>query len=202
MKKTIFMVSGLKRCGKDFTSSMLVKTLEHKKIEVVRMSFAEPMKKILTGTLGILPSEFEEYKNVPSDFKLTTSRSGVHLKQTDYRSIIQRFGSEAMKSVFGNDVWTDLMIKRIALSDVQAVVISDWRFKDEYFGIHSKFQNDIMSDTDIVTIRVEREGQVNDSDHISENDLNDLDFDYIINNDGKTSKTIQRRINKIIKESL
>lgn len=110
----IIQLSGKKRHGKDTVARLLKDKLPYATI----LSFAEPLKQILAETLGITLEELDIRKN----------------NDNEYRVMLQRLGTEAMKPIFGDTVWYDLLLKKI--EDLPAnyfVIIPDWRFIEEIF---------------------------------------------------------------------
>lgn len=163
----IIMVSGFKRSGKDFISNYISKSFPVSKV----FSFAEPLKDIVATTMNMGLNTLDEYKN-NSESLFIHRDDGYAEKITDFRQILQRFGTEAMKKHFGDDVWVDLAIKK--LEDIN--IISDWRFKTEYEAMRKV--------GDVITIRVE-DLNIKPDDHISEHDLDDFTFDFKIDNSAK-----------------
>lgn len=110
----IIQLSGKKRHGKDTVASILKDKLPNAHI----FSFAEPLKQILAATLGITLDELDVRKN----------------NDNEYRVMLQRLGTEAMKPIFGDTVWYNLLLKKIeALPSNSFVLIPDWRFVEEVF---------------------------------------------------------------------
>lgn len=105
----IIQISGKKRHGKDTVALMLSEAFPNSKI----LSFAEPMKRILATVLNMSLEELDAKKNVDNE----------------YRVYLQRLGNEAMKPIFGDDVWYKLMLDKIRTypSDT-IIIIPDWRF--------------------------------------------------------------------------
>ena len=176
------MVSGYKDSGKDFVSGELSNSLRFSDI----VAFATPMKDILSVMFGISKSDLDKYKNDADSIYIGTEGICDELYDTteitDFRSIIQRFGSEAMKPIFGKDVWVDLLLKMIKTLDAEYVIVSDWRFINEYEGVNDMF--------DVVTVRVDDHNLLAGT-HDSEHQLDDFQFDYRINNTAKTDDVLQ-----------
>jgi len=148
----VIQISGKKRHGKDTIASILMDKFP----DAILLSFAEPMKQIIATTLGITLTELDELKN--TDHKV--------------RGILQRFGSEAMKAVFGEDVWAELLKRKLLkMPDNALVIITDWRFNCEVIEGSLK-------------LRVNRPTLSIDTDaHRSELELDDYKyFDYILEN--------------------
>jgi hypothetical protein len=110
----VIQLSGKKRHGKDTVARLLKDKLPYATI----LSFAEPLKQILAETLDITLEELDIRKN----------------NDNEYRGMLQRLGTEAMKPIFGDTIWYDLLLKKIeALPINYFVIIPDWRFIEEIF---------------------------------------------------------------------
>jgi hypothetical protein len=195
MGKKLIMLAGRKRSGKD-TSGKLIKQLDPR---AKLLSFAAPMKQIIATTLDIDLNDLEDWKNneyvlmhgIPPENQDNTS-----FRLQTYRSILQNFGSEAMKPVFGDDVWSSVSTKYISnmFEFTDTVIITDFRFKAEY-----EYLSEYYRDTDItiLTVKIERPGLLQEDLHISERDLDDWDFMYSINNDG-TEEKLKEKLKEIL----
>jgi hypothetical protein len=174
MNKTIILIAGKKRSGKNYTAEMLQNLLLKKNISCETFSFAEPLKDIVAKTFLISQSELEDYKNNPNRYKIMLKdNEGSNSKiLTDFRQVLNDLGTPIMKSYFGDNIWVNLTENKIKKSQSKVIIISDFRFPVE------KLQ---MKDTKVHTIRVNREG-LEHSDLVSENSLNDFVFDYEIDN--------------------
>lgn len=146
------MISGLKRSGKDYVALKIKELINKGSI----ISFAEPLKDIMAITLGYSKDELEDLKNNSN---------------LEYRGYLQRFGTEAMKKHFGDDVWANLLLSKI--KDDEVTIVSDWRFKSEY--------NVLAKHHDVITVRVHNDNLTPDS-HISERDLIGFKFDHVLDN--------------------
>ena len=87
---------------------------------------------------------------------------------------------EVWKQVFTPTIWSDLVITAIKRSDKKYIVLTDFRFPEEYFGIselsvHNCFTIKIISDIEKLYINKENDY------HISEYALEKFQFDYIVN---------------------
>ena len=194
--KRIILLSGYARSGKDFVGKHITISKQLAKQDVEIMFFAEPMKRILAKTMGVAPSTLDKYKNSPN-VSIQTHDSFGKVGTTTVRNMLQLFGSEAMKSEFGDDVWAELLLKRVKQSDADVIVVTDWRFKSEYFSLFDNAHEDIS----LHTVRITREGLVNTHTHVSEIDLDDgIDFDYEIKNNGVSILSLTRQVNKMLKE--
>ena len=133
------------------------------------MSFAEPLKDIAATILNVTQTQLETFKNEPELYKLVTMNKANFVTVTNYRSVLQLLGSEAMKKWFGPNVWVDLLTYRINQSQADVIIIPDWRFKSEAIN-------------NAVKLRVLTHIKSTDT-HISEIDLDDYtDFDFYVDN--------------------
>ena len=171
----VILISGNKRAGKDAVGSMLNQLLSNSE----KFSFAEPMKNIISTTFNINIDELEDFKN-SENYSNLIHQDGS--KQT-YREILQRFGTEAMKSEFGDDVWGKLMLKKIKGSSADVAIITDFRFQREYDIISDKYKT--------LTINVIRKSDKLFDTHSSENSLNNFEFDEFIINDGSINELFE-----------
>jgi hypothetical protein len=182
MAKTLILLSGKKRHGKDTVATML-KALDP---SIKLMSFAAPLKQIIADTFAIPAPELEQWKNdgylvlhgIPP-----TDTADAEFQAQSYREILQRFGTEAMKPIFGDDVWVQLASRTILnhFKITNTVVLTDWRFPIEFEEL-TKILAD--KDIEIVTLRVNRQGIDSDDSHPSETALDNFSFSTVIANDG------------------
>jgi hypothetical protein len=192
MKKLI-MLSGKKRSGKD-TSAILMKQLDP---SIKLLAFATPLKQIMAATFNIPMPILEEWKNdgfvcmhgIPME-----NQENADFQMQTYREILQNFGTEAMKPVFGNEVWSMLAVKRIKelFQYTDTVVVTDWRFEVEYDYIYDAFcesKNVAHGTAEVLTIaletwRIERPDVLSEDSHSSETALDNFEFDKVIINGG------------------
>lgn len=88
------------------------------------------------------------------------------------------------KKIFGDDIFAFNVINRIKRLDTfqkSNIVISDFRFKSEYDYVKNFYKDD--PSTLVKTIRVNR-FETSPVNSISENQLNDFEFNYYISNTG------------------
>lgn len=183
MKPLIIQISGKKRAGKDTFAQFLQNAYQSQGKSVELMSFAEPLKDIASTMLNITPDQLETFKNEPELYKLVTMNKDNFVTVTNYRSVLQLLGSEAMKKWFGPNVWVDLLTHRINQSQADVIIISDWRFKSEIIQ-------------GAIKLRVLTHIESTDT-HISEVDLDNYnEFDYYVDN--TDYKLTQRIVSDLI----
>jgi len=161
----IIGLSGYARSGKDTAANHLAN-----KYDFTRYSFAAPMKEamyilnpvVFSDSIG----EFR-YRNLVDVYGLDRAKEDY----PEIRRLLQVFGTEVGRNMFGDDFWVDLALKSI---DVKNAVITDVRFKNEADAIR-------LAGGQIW--RVNRFGIGPVTNHASEIDLDDYDFDHVISND-------------------
>lgn len=170
----LILVSGKKRSGKDYSASLLAESLRSRGHSVEVKSFAEPMKQIMSVIFGVSLGTIETAKNEPHNFPIVMTQSNTESNtirfSTDMRQILQKFGSDAMKPIFGNDVWARLMDQYVQSSSADFIIVPDFRFLIEH----------IPSAT---TVRIKCNLAESTDQHASEIELDDFAFDYVLNND-------------------
>jgi len=167
----LILVNGKKRSGKDYFARSLSTLLRAQGKSAEVMSFADPMKEIISTTFGITLAELDDYKNDPYKYIVSVFEDDFGVHETTFRKILQLFGTEAMKSHFGDDVWINLLLKRAAKSKADYVIVPDFRFKVE-----------LVSD---ITVNVANKDIVSTDTHPSETELDEFEFSYYIDNTGQ-----------------
>lgn len=183
-EQDVILVSGYKRSGKDTTAKMLKEIIEEstsQKVEI--MSFAEPLKFIAKTIFGISDEQLDEYKNNYRGIYYYDDSNELDIL-TNFREVLTKIGSDALKPIFGDDVWVKVMKEKMLKSDADVIIIPDFRFL-----VENAFKNS-------VTIRIVNYDVVNDSSHPSEAELDNFVFDYYFDN-------TRHRLNKeVIKEDM
>jgi len=164
---SIIGLSGWARSGKDTVADCLV--AEH---GYTKLSFAAPMKEAL-------------YRLNPritvNNVSNTALQVGIDVygweeikeHSPDVRGLLQRFGTEVGREMFGQNFWVDQAIKSVP--DGAKVVVADVRFPNEA---------DAIKALNGKVFRVHRDGVYAANDHISEHALDNYDFDGVIENNG------------------
>lgn len=171
MRTKIVLINGKKRSGKDFFANELQQALSENGATSELMSFAGPIKEILSKSFEIPVEVIDECKNYPDYYPIDIyTPEGCEL--TSFRKLLQRFGTDAMKEWFGEDVWTKLLMERAEKSDKDFVLVPDFRFLCENVSDYTiKIRNDDVEPNDP---------------HRSETELEDNNFifRYHVNNTG------------------
>ncbi len=189
--KQIYLIGGKKGSGKDTFGELLQDEFINSGKSVELFSFASPMKQIISMTLGVIPSKLEDLKNENAKIFYEDTNGLVH-DLNDFRQVLQSFGSEAMKPVFGEDIWALLSAKEVERSVADIIIFTDFRFPIEYSK--EPFIKGF-------TIKVERDSVTSDvnNNHISETALQNFEFDKIIKNN-KTIEDMREIAKQIVKQ--
>ena len=148
---------------------------------MIVLHFADTMKNMLCDLFQINREELEEFKNNPHKHKLVMGDY-----ETDFRILLQVFGTDVMKKYFGEAIWAGMTAKQVKeiyyykgfKSPVIVILIPDFRFPTEYEVLYSLNHN-------LETIRVVNKYVTNKDTHISETALDDFVFDRVIENNYK-----------------
>lgn len=186
-EKTVILISGKMRSGKDTIAKILLERLKSDKTNPVIMHFSDPMKFIISKTLDIPYDNLNSLKNNNEEIHISGKLTNdVTLNvYTNMRRILQQFGTDAMQTAFGKDIWVSLMQKKIENDNEHNIfIIPDFRFKHEYFK--NPYRNWYTTDnTNFITIKVKsdlKSSIINENHHISEHDLDNFTFDIEIDN--------------------
>ena len=118
MTRRIVGLVGLARSGKDSVGTLLLNTQGFQ----MTSAFANPLKWGAMETFGLT---FQEA------FGMGVDREEIHpFWGISIREILQKFGTESIRNVFGEDHWVRLMEKKLQESTVDTV-LTDVRFDNE-----------------------------------------------------------------------
>ena len=204
--KTIILINGLPRVGKDTSADFILK-----KLKSIKISFAGPLKGIVARTFDITEDKLEKYKNNPDEYVIDIKKLSVEptylnkilnffgletikkdnvIKTMTFRKILQLFGTEGIKPEFGKDVWGNLLYQKALLSDNDIIVVPDYRFMSEYIP---------QPGINIIRILIKDHRELPVEGHASDVELyqNNVKFDYIIENKG-TLIELEKNINSVL----
>ena len=190
--KVIIQIGGFKRSGKDTISQMISNHYQSSGKLVDILHYADPIKQIAASIFDISLEQLDEFKNNKTEL-WRFDKFGYAYQVTNFREILMKIGNEAIKPIFGNDVWQKIMWENIEKSEADIIIIPDFRFAIEHIP-------------NAVTIRIINNDIVNDTDHPSETELIDFDFDMLIDNTNyhqtqeEVSYYCEQMINNYIKQ--
>jgi len=161
----IIGLSGYAQSGKDTIAGMLIGLHKYN-----NRAFANPMREslyilnpIVTSTLG----GQDRLQHIVDEHGWEYAK-----KYTDARRLLQVFGTEVGRKLFGEDFWVNQVFKGISSAD--KIVFTDVRFPNEAQMI-KHFDGQVW--------RVLRPGYSPLNDHPSESAMDDWLFDKVIIND-------------------
>ena len=131
MKPLVIQLLGFARSGKDWTASQLKAYFESQGKSVEIMSYAAPMKRIAATLFGISLEQLDVAKNNPATYPIYCGEYGRDYLETDFRQFLQRLGNDAIKPIFGDNVWAKLAKANIDKSTADIIIIPDCRFTVE-----------------------------------------------------------------------
>ena len=186
----VILINGVKRSGKDYSAQILKEELESRVKKVEIFHFAAPLKQIIADTFELSLKDLDKMKNNPDDYNLM-GRTRLGAKTLDklfmefnFRTILQRFGTEAMRPHFGKDVWAKLLVDKVKRSDADVILVPDFRFLEEYNYCNDSFSGTYgLSNTkmnDMITMYIES-GKSSKDTHSSEMKP-DVEFQFSIDN--------------------
>jgi len=179
MKKTIVLINGKKRSGKDFSASILHEKLAVKNT-VTTMSVAGPMKNIISTIFGISLEQLDKFKNEPENYMIKIDGFPEY-EGTTFRQTLTRFGTDAMYPEFGENVWADLFVSKIKESKSDIILVPDFRYISEHVSA-------LETGFNVVTLFINNDECDSVDTHRSETELDDFRFDYSIDNTGYSEK--------------
>ena len=150
------------------------------------LAFAEPLKAGAQAIFGLTPEQTDGRLK-----EMVDERWGMTPRQ-----ILQLLATEAMRRVFGDDIWVkllDIRIQRLLSMHPDAnIVVSDVRFKSEASAIKSWGG---------IIIRINRDGAGATGGvigHVSETELDArTEWDYLIDNNG-TIEELYGRVDRLL----
>lgn len=191
----VIQLLGFSRAGKDFTAAQLKLYYESIGKSVEIMSYAAPMKQIVATLFGIDLSTLDELKNNSERYELNIfdhdrkayAPSIEEWFSTDFRTLLQRMGNEAIKPIFGDAVWANLMQSAISKSSADIIIIPDCRFQVELEAIGG------------TTVRIINTALPPPIQHASELELAHVSTDFVLDNTNyqATSAVIAELANRV-----
>jgi hypothetical protein len=158
----IIGLSGYARSGKDTVAQLLC--LNH---NFKRLSFADPMRKAIL-TLDPKVDESTRVSHLVDDNGWEIAK-----QNPEVRRLLQVFGTDVGRNMFGDNVWIDMAFKNIDRDS--RVVIADVRFPNEAKAI---------KDRGGTVIRINRHNHSAVNAHKSEIAMDNYMFDHVVYNDG------------------
>lgn len=169
----IIGITGYAQSGKDEVAKIL------KKFGYTRIALADALKE---GLYNINPY-VRSYHQLSIYDKFVKLQDLVDTlgwdeakKNEDVRDLLQRYGTEGGRNIFGEDIWINIIEKKIRDHNVSKIVIPDIRFINEVNWVLNQ-ENSLL-----IKIIRPRVGSING--HISDKGIDDDLCDILLYNDG------------------
>ena len=175
-------LSGPARSGKDTAAKYLIENYGYTKV-----SFAAPIREALYRlnpkiTLdGVCNVSLQVGVNIYGWDAMKTHAPEI-------RGLLQRFGTEVGREMFGDDIWVNIAIAEALKHD--KAVFTDCRYPNEAEAVRS-IGGEVWS--------ISRDGVGPVNDHTSENAMVDYKFDQFVSNDS-TLESLHEQLNAIFKK--
>lgn len=216
MKKTVILISGKIKSGKNEAAKILQNYFEEKGLTVTQDYFAKALKEYCRDDFKILANALNEFvDDFIDDFDLVFDKSSFEddlinkvnqLKISDdnwfedktfiTRAILQVVGTQIMRMRVNDNYWVNLMKDKCEKSQSDVICVSDARFPNEIEGMYS-------DEYDVITIRLMRDINKGKSKHESETALDDFEcFNHIIDNRKNSLKSFEKQIKSVGEEIL
>lgn len=161
MNRSIIMIAGYAGSGKDTISNFFVSNRHF-----VRVAFADSLKEFCAAKYGIDIKKFHTQEGKSSIYEKNENMT--------LRDILIEEASNQRKT--DPNFFVNLAIDKIKRLN-HDIVISDFRYLNEYYNIKREFRNNFK----IKTLRVDRPG-VTIADELSEHQLDEFNFDHKVTN--------------------
>lgn len=158
----IIGLSGYARSGKDTVAELLRLNYEFR-----RISFADPMREAIL-TLNPKIDSITHVSHMVEDYGWEIAKTNPEV-----RRLLQVFGTDVGRKMFGENVWIDMAFKHIQPGE--RLVVADVRFPNEAEAIKARGGK---------VIRVNRHNHSAVNSHKSEIAMDNYMFDHVIYNDG------------------
>lgn len=223
MKKTVILLSGKIKSGKNEAAKILQKYFEGKGLVVSQDYFAKALKEYCRDDFQIFAKAMDEYFWQLSDVIIKLKNNVKELKENEEllnplidkldelsindenwfenktfitRSILQIVGTQIFRMKFSENYWVNFLKDKCEKSESDIICIHDVRFPNEIYGL-------VSDNYDIVTIRLMRDPNKGKSTHESETALDDFEcWNHIIDNKRNSLKSFEKQIKRVGEEIL
>ena len=158
----IIGLSGYAQSGKDTVAELLCLNYNFK-----RISFALPIRDAVF-TLNPLLSDNSRVEDLVNEYGWEVAKANPEV-----RRLLQVFGTEVGRNLFGENFWIEQAFKRA--EEYERVVFSDVRFPNEAWAIQQR-GGDVW--------RINRHNHTAVNGHTSEHAMDNFMFKHVIYNDG------------------
>ena len=210
MKKTIILISGKLRSGKNELAKYLEAELEAKNNTVAQDFFAKTLKESSYEDFKALQDEinkkidFIKNKYCESKPGLTAALDQFKFERANYfenktfitRHLLQIYGNDIFRKRVDEFYWVKSLADRVATTKAEFTLVTDLRYENEIELVRDKLEA-----FDLITIRVNRDiERTENMTHASEIALDDYQgWSYIVDNNG-TIDDLKDAANQIIND--
>lgn len=159
------------RVGKDAVAEILVEEHGFK-----RIGFADALKQMALKINPIVNEYGVEYREELGSYGSETAKD----TNPNIRIFLQRLGNEA-RHTFGEGCWVDVVRDRMHRGNAFTQIEDDWVISDMRYENEAEY----VKGNGGWTVNVRRPGIGAANGHISEHALDDLVYDFILDNDGR-----------------
>lgn len=174
-------LGGKKGAGKNTVANLMEEWLRtNRGLKVYQLAFADALKNSFSALFNTNLATIEKYKNDPTPIVTPFGSFTV-------RELLQRYGTEAHRDVYGQDFWVDILNSKIEDLTTDAsgfflyavdIIVTDVRFKNE-LAMFRDYPTDMYT-----TIWVDRPSADHEDTHTSESSVGKADFIDVIENYG------------------
>lgn len=120
--KNIFFFTGKAQSGKDYIAEKLKQELENQGKTVLKLAYADELKRYLSVLLNISIDDVNKYKLSEEPF----TKNGLSV-----RDLLQRLGTEIFRNEVNEEYWINVVAKKIKNSNYDYYIVTDCRFMNE-----------------------------------------------------------------------
>lgn len=172
MNNKLILVHGLSGAGKDTLSKYVCKHYPYKKL-----AFAGKLKDAVSVIFGWDREWLNGETNESRLWRTQIDEEWSDLLGFEFtpRYVLQHIGTESLRTGFHDAIWSATVLNEIIQKSYNKIIISDWRFLNEYIYLKNRFNGKIY------TINVIRNSETEANIHSSESGI-DMKFDYTVDN--------------------
>ena len=189
MNKTIILVSGKMRSGKNTFVDFMMKDLTDNGVKCGYDYFAKDLKNYAKEDFSSIVSYLNHMAlsyDIPE--LMTREENWYENKNSVTRILLQTYGTEIIRKRVSEKYWVEKVLERIKKSDNEVIFISDVRFPSE---VNDIIELRYTEGYNVITCRVDRKKAVGEgvqhgtTEHPSETALDDYsEWIWRIDNDG------------------
>lgn len=178
---TLLLVSGNAGSGKSTLSTYIIDKYGYcgfgNSSSIIEFALADKLKQLTFEILKLFGIQIDSIQDLYTPGK-----------KEQYRKYLQGIGTECCRKVFGDNFWCEMTYLDIMnkIKDENCIIISDIRYinEQEYFMKTFEKKCQIIRIKVVRTDKEDMKMNENEMNHSSEMEIDDLEFDYVIENNG------------------